>query len=160
MRESGLRDYWEAYCGHQSGPVLIKYTHVAGTCICRRVFVYSCMIKLPAGLNVIFDLHSYVLFPAIGNIRVNKLINMQVTITWLWVWALKWVWFYVCSPRNPPFQNPVYGPVADVSLSCKVPNGEILNLADNSESYRCNFKILKRLWFLLQTKCVSFCFLF
>ena len=30
----------------------------------------------------------YVLFLAIGNIRVNNLINIQVTITLLWAWSL------------------------------------------------------------------------
>ena len=52
--------------------------------------VYSGIIKLTACLDACFDLYSYMCSSLqFGKIRVNKLINIQVSITSLRVWLLK-----------------------------------------------------------------------
>ena len=78
--------------------VFVTTVPVTNNCVSHICDICPIRVKLTACLNVRLDLYSYVLFPAIGNILVNKLINIEVSIAWLWVW------FYMCSSCNLLFK--------------------------------------------------------
>ena len=59
---------------------------------------------------ILICIYMYVLFPAIGNICVNNLINILSGNHMTVGVVIKGGCGFTCSLCNPPFQNPAYGP--------------------------------------------------